>query len=256
MGEAARVPLLMRWPGVIPPNTAPLGLASLLDVPATLLAAAGCAPSADGAGFDLVAIARGANAAAAAAAAAAASDSSIWARNHSNSKPRTAVAVTDFFGYGVVTAQWKMMFYPRDNEGRLFHRRSDPHDRINRWRNPDDSRKSSGGSPHRARSSADARTSRGSTIDRSIGNEDNGNDDDEWITTVMLAALLRWRARQEPMGYFRGALTQGLAPAVDHRTPNDGSSRATRARRDLASLIATVRGTDAEMDLMEDLEGL
>ena len=209
----------MRWPGVIVPNTAPLGLASLLDVPATLLAAAGCVPSADGAGFDLVAVARGTRVAAAPA------DATIagvrWGQNHTRHPRRTAVAVTDFFGYGVVTAQWKMMYYPRENEGRLFHRHSDPHDRANRWRNPSES----------------------------------DDDDDERVTTAMLAALLRWRARQEPIGYFRSALAESLATAA--RVSKTGSGQATQShKKKLKSMVATVRGTDAEIGLMEDLEGL
>lgn len=40
---AVRVPLVMRWPGVISPNRRVHGLTQLLDLPATILDAAGCA---------------------------------------------------------------------------------------------------------------------------------------------------------------------------------------------------------------------
>jgi hypothetical protein len=155
--------------------------------------------------------------------------------------------VTDFFGYGVVTAEWKLLYYPRDDEGRLFHRASDPHDRVNRWRDP----------------------SRGSS-----GNSSRRDDDDEQVTSVMLAALLRWRARQEPTGYARDALAAALKATAISRAPermgvgpngrplgasvalvSGAEGRSSKLAR-LANMVAQVRGTDAELGLMQDLAGL
>ena len=87
------------------------------------------------------------------------------------------MAVTDFLGYGVATREWKLLYYPRQDEGFLYHRMSDPCDRINRFSLD-------------AAKEADAR-----------------------VTRLMLFALLRWRARLLPPSTDGRLLTTTMSGA-------------------------------------------
>jgi len=127
---------------------------------------------------------------------------------------RSAVAVTDFLGYGVATREWKLLYYPRQDEGFLFHRASDPSDRINRF----------------------TRVA--------------GEADDAKVTSIMLRALLRWRARLLPASSAGRPMSTTLS--------GEGGSAATKmATRQFSrsSSHHDLRGTDAELSLMHDLKG-
>lgn len=228
-------------------------MASLLDVPATVLAAARVAQPAEYSGFDLVRAALGTNAAApssarspsepeAAAPEAAEPEAAATTATAAGGQPppprgelpatmlprggRTAVAATDFLGYGVATATWKLLYYPQRDEGFLFHRRSDPSDRVNRFNGTQ---------------ALAGRTGEGTGA---AGPEAAGAGwSDAAVSSIMLRALLRWRARQ---------VTPALLALTPPVTGPVGGPRSARE----GGKSFRILGTDAELDLMSDLAEL
>ena len=110
---ALRVPLVLSLPGVLPQGAVSRGLASTLDVTATLVAAswgfdaAGRSPP-EHQGFDLVApLATG------------------------GASPRPAALVATLYtAFALVTPRWKLAYYPEAGEGRLWDRVADPLERT------------------------------------------------------------------------------------------------------------------------------
>ena len=104
LDAALRVPLILRLPGILPPN-ATRRFASLLDVTATIIAASGIAPHkgpADHQGFDLIApIAAG------------------------GLSPRRAVVSCEYRAMALITPTWKLSYFPEQGDGQLFDRRTD-----------------------------------------------------------------------------------------------------------------------------------
>ena len=113
-----RVPLIARWPGVLPAG-AEATFASTVDLTATILSAAAARVPRSFAGYDLVAPfkagpARGAPAA------------------RSN-----AVAGALFRGLAVATSRYKLTYFPERDEGSLVDLLLDPRERTDLWDDPD-----------------------------------------------------------------------------------------------------------------------
>lgn len=146
-----RVPLIMRLPGVLPAG-ATREFATTLDVTATILAAAGADIPADYQGFDLLApIAAG------------------------KASPRVVAVASEYRASALVTRNWKLAYFPEQNEGRLWNRAKDPKEENDLF----------------------------GCKDSSVSEVRNG----------LLLALLRWRAQQDPLGYLR-AHSIGGAPTA------------------------------------------
>ena len=216
LGEAPRVPLILRWPGVIVPHSVAT-FASLLDVPATIVAAAASSSRHSHSffsGFNLLAqppahaerkevigeIAR----------------ASFWS-------PRSAVVVCDFLGFGVITKRWKLFYYPQDDEGFLFHRESDPYDRFNRWG------LDGIGVGQLVLKGAKLLQSRERRPLRA---------GDRTITSRLLRALLRWRARQSRLLAFLDVSTQNYTKWTLQSEHHGIALRAIDAEIDLQNAVA------------------
>ena len=107
---AMRVPLILRWPGVLAPGTQAT-FASTVDIPATIATAAGRArlpPSYSG--FDLV---------------------GPLATN--GASPRSAAAAVLYTACVLITPHWKLAYYPEEDETRLWDRRGDPEELRDVW---------------------------------------------------------------------------------------------------------------------------
>jgi hypothetical protein len=189
------------------------------------------------------------------------------------------VPVTDFMGFGVFTETWKLMYYPNspnplhssesasvaallqqqsrrpesggggsgyansgDDEEEdwsiggqafLYHRPSDPGDRHNRFTF------SSGRQRAEERSNKDGFTQSG------------GQDDDAWVSKVMLRALLRWRAKQRRPTEVFLAGQNGFGASSDSTVPPSAAQKRFERTR---SALAAVRGDAADEDLMTDLD--
>ncbi|HVX44715.1 MAG TPA: sulfatase-like hydrolase/transferase [Mycobacteriales bacterium] len=104
--ESWRIPLLMRWPGVIAPGST-ADWAMTTDLMATFAAAAGVeSPTAQG--FDLL-------------------------------RPvaeRTCAAAVLHRSLALATDTWKLEYFPEEHSGRLFDRRHDPAEQHDRWSDP------------------------------------------------------------------------------------------------------------------------
>jgi hypothetical protein len=200
-------------------------MASLLDVTATILTAARVARDnwREVAGFDLIG-----------------SSSS----SSTTSTVRTAVAVTDFFGYGIITRKWKLFYYPQYNETLLFHRESDPSDRINRY-DPINFKAEHFG-PFHALSSSSSSSKKSLTGKQEEKEEEKGllqrtePPEDSVVGGVMLYSLLRWRSRL-------------VSPKLK---PEDMSRISRRRNRpyNMKGVVDTPWGIDAELGLLKDLE--
>merc|ERR1712146_607705 len=92
----------MRLPGVLPAG-ATREFASLLDVTATILTAAGATVPADYQGFDL-----------------------LTPLSQGKPSPRTVGISTEYLAHVVVTPTWKLAYFPEEDEGRLWNRIEDP----------------------------------------------------------------------------------------------------------------------------------
>lgn len=194
-------------------------IASLLDVTATILTAAQIKHEVwrEVSGMDLI----GSHVSITST-----EESQVHAQAHIGNKGdkkkiRSAVAVTDFFGYGVITAQWKLLYYPQHNETYLFHRKTDPHDRINRYDEVKFNPAHFG--PYVMKQGEDAMS-------------------DSEVGGVMLYSLLRWRSRQIP-------------PKLK---PEDTQVIARRRIRpyNTVGVKDSPDGMDAEYGLMHDLRHL
>ncbi len=106
-----RVPLMIRYPGVVPAG-ARAGFASLTDVTATVLAAAGCDVP-DVQGFDLV-----------------------GPLATTGDGPRTAVAAALHNTAAVATRRWKLEHYVEENRTRLWDRLNDANELHDLWTSP------------------------------------------------------------------------------------------------------------------------
>jgi len=151
-GHSLSVPLVVSWPGVVPPRgllggtfggtlgdlqgsplvDRPLGgaaqppsafLASLVDVPATILRAARCPFAPDAQGLSLLAALTvpppGAPPGASNGALLGPSTAAVLA-----AWPRAAVPVAELGGLGLVTRRWRLAYYPHDGQGFLFRRQA------------------------------------------------------------------------------------------------------------------------------------
>jgi len=108
-----RVPLIMRLPGVLPPN-ATRQFATTLDVTTTILAAAEAEVPADYQGFDLF--------------------SPI---SHGEPSPRLVGIATEYRANAVVTPTWKLAYFPEQGEGRLWNRLDDPREQHDLFKSTD-----------------------------------------------------------------------------------------------------------------------
>ncbi|MGW7680981.1 sulfatase family protein [Kribbella sp. NPDC054772] len=100
--ESWRIPLIMRWPGVIPPGSVG-DWAMTTDLTATFAAAAGVeAPTLQG--FDLL-----------------------------GSEKRGCAASVLHRSLALATDDWKLEYYPETGTGRLFDRRADPREQHDHW---------------------------------------------------------------------------------------------------------------------------
>jgi len=101
-----RVPLVMRFPGVLPANTT-RSFASTLDITATIVSVAGAAIPASWQGFDLVGpISQG------------------------KQSPRQVGIGTEYRAHAIATPSWKLSYFPEEGEGRLFNRKADPEEQF------------------------------------------------------------------------------------------------------------------------------
>ena len=104
LDASLRIPLIMRFPGVLPAG-ATRAFATTLDITTTLVTAA-AGPDAvprGYQGFDLVGpISQG------------------------GASPRMVGVSCEYRAMAVVTPRWKLAYFPEQHEGRLFDRRSDP----------------------------------------------------------------------------------------------------------------------------------
>jgi arylsulfatase A-like enzyme len=102
--ESWRIPLVMRWPGVIAPGS--VGeWAMTTDLTATFAAVANVeAPTLQG--FDLT---------------------------DPKAQRRTCAASVLHRSLALATDDWKLEYYPEDATGRLFNRRDDPGEQHDRW---------------------------------------------------------------------------------------------------------------------------
>lgn len=99
---ALRVPLILRLPGVLPAGET-REFASLIDVTATILTAAGADIPADYQGFDL-----------------------LTPLSKGKPSPRTVGISTEYLAHAVITPTWKLAYFPEQDEGRLWNRIEDP----------------------------------------------------------------------------------------------------------------------------------
>jgi len=204
-------------------------MASLLDVTATILTAARVPRDnwREVAGFDLI------------------GSSSSSSSSTTTLAVRTAVAVTDFFGYGIITRKWKLFYYPQYNETFLFHRESDPSDRINRY-DPINFKAEHFG-PFHALSSSSSSSSpspkkplTGKQEEKDLLLQRAEPPEDSVVGGVMLYSLLRWRSR-----------------LVSPRLKPEDMSRISRRRNrpyNMKGVADTPWGIEAELGLMKDLE--
>ena len=104
LDASLRVPLILRWPGVLPAGVT-RRFATTLDITATIVAAAVGAANVPRQyqGFDLVGpIARG------------------------EGSPRKVGISCEYRAMAVVTPSWKLAYFPEQDEGRLWDRTADP----------------------------------------------------------------------------------------------------------------------------------
>ena len=162
-----RVPLLVRWPGVVPANET-RRFATTLDITATVAAVAGVSAPKDWQGFDLVAPLRA-----------------------GRPSPRAVAVAVEYRGFALVTPSWKIAYFPEQDEGRLYDRRSDPLERADLFASQEHAATRDG----------------------------------------LLRALLRWRAQQDPLGYLQLESKPGAATATEannhtlHLTGQDAELR-------------------------------
>jgi hypothetical protein len=204
--------------------------------------------------------------------------------------------MTDFLGYGVVTATWKLAYYPRHDQGFLFHRLTDPSDRRNLWPGEalptaavdagavadavtDASADASadlgwvdilvgaGVEPPIAPGSPRPPLPRRSTPARGLERPPLPAAAAE-VAETMLVALLRWRARL-PTAAMAGArrkadrlVARSGAGNSTRADPPAGLVRAGRAPGSgvvappLSALAGMASGCAVDADLMRDLSGL
>jgi arylsulfatase A-like enzyme len=119
---SSQVPLLMAWPGHIPPGSTSDALVQNIDFAPTLLAAAGVTPKTPMHGVSLLPLF--------------APDARPWQRDlyyHFYENP-------GFHGvarhYGVRTERYKLVYYYQNDEWELFDRETDPADQINLYGKP------------------------------------------------------------------------------------------------------------------------
>jgi len=102
LDASLRVPLIMRMPGVLPANST-RAFANTLDIPATILAAAGAEVPLDYQGFDL-----------------------LTPISEGLPSPRKVGISTEYRAHAVVTPTWKLAYFYEQGEGRLWDRVNDP----------------------------------------------------------------------------------------------------------------------------------
>ena len=165
------VPMLMRQPGRLPANVL-AGMSTTIDVTASILQAAGAEYSKQDEQ----------------------EQKSAWESNvtffmsgldlytplvRGEASPRTAVAATEYRGYAVVTAKWKLIYMAEQDEGRLFDRIHDVLEREDLW----------------------------------------DNSAYESVKNTLLVGLLRWRAQQDDLQLqlrnWNGAAEVGIRARAD-----------------------------------------
>jgi len=104
-----RIPLIMRFPGVIPAGSQP-GFASLTDVSATILEAAKASLN-HVQGFDLL------------------------AHLKNGTEARNCVPGVLYFSLALATEDWKLIYHIQEDDGMLFNRKSDPAEQTNLYDN-------------------------------------------------------------------------------------------------------------------------
>jgi arylsulfatase A-like enzyme len=108
-----RVPMIMRLPNVIPAGIT-RRFATTLDIPATILAAAGAAIPNSYQGFDL-----------------------LTPTAAGLPSPRTVGIACEYRGMAVVTPSWKLAYFPENDEGRFWDRVADPAEQTDLWGSTD-----------------------------------------------------------------------------------------------------------------------
>eukprot|EP01051_Picozoa_sp_SAG22_P006806 SAG22_NODE_459_length_10228_cov_9.593642_3_plen_547_part_00 len=104
-----RVPLILRLPGVLAAGGVQR-FATTLDIPATILAAAGAPIPNEYQGFDLLTPLRA-----------------------GRPSPRTVGIGCEYRAMAVVTPSWKLAYFPEQDEGRLWDRVADPAEQTDLW---------------------------------------------------------------------------------------------------------------------------
>lgn len=113
LDASLRVPLIMRMPGVLPAG-ATRTFANTLDIPATILAAAGAEIPVDYQGFDL-----------------------LTPVSKGLPSPRKVGISTEYRAHAVVTPSWKLAYFYEQGEGRLWDRIHDPEEQNDLFNSSD-----------------------------------------------------------------------------------------------------------------------
>lgn len=120
---SSRIPLLMQWPGVIPPGSVTNAMVQNIDFAPTLLATAGVNIASPMHGLSLMPLIE--------------NPEHPWERDlyyHFYENP-------GFHGvarhYGINTGRYKLIHYYQDGEWELFDLENDPHDQVNLYGQPD-----------------------------------------------------------------------------------------------------------------------
>jgi len=105
-----RIPLILRWPGVIPKGQR-RGFAGLTDVTATILEAAG-SPSPQVQGFELI------------------------TPLQNGTEVRAGITGALLFSLALTTDRWKLIYHTQENNGLLLDRQNDPAEQHNLYNDP------------------------------------------------------------------------------------------------------------------------
>lgn len=127
---AVRVPLIMRWPGVLPAGSRPTELVQWIDIAPTVLEAAGLPPLRRGQGASLLPLARG--------------ESGGWHRDWALSEYRNSGHPYDPAVHTTMLRheRWKLVVHhgspatARDRDGELYDLSADPDELRNLWDDP------------------------------------------------------------------------------------------------------------------------
>jgi len=271
LGEAPRVPLLLRWPGWIAPGST-LAMASLVDLAPTIVSAAlqtlqtrgqttttttttrGEAAALDYlrrrvSGFDLVAQITEEKVTRTVAISQAVRLPTREKQRSTSTTARSAVPVADFLGCGVFTKTWKLLYYPAANVDRaiwsgvggqafLFNRLTDPGDRDNRFtvasENFSPNTSHAAAATNRLATPADAAAAAAAAALLA-------DPSDAAVSKAMLKALLRWRSRQRRPQVREKKYAAPSAKTQEKHKPSRGSSLVTPSSPQPASTCENQR---------------